>query len=138
MQTTSIWVYGGQRQASNGQLRHLWLTQGGEELLYKKAGKGCTPGFKYSVGVELKPGGDRSVDLSTIQWTGDQADNAGELQALDREAKVQQEQQRAHDKLRKEGKEFGDLTLAELRALSRSRLPHQRAGLVAAVVQYLG
>ena len=131
---TEQWCYAGARVDHKHKEFHVWKDELGEEKLFtKNIVRGGVIGALYSVEVERREDGGVTVHGIPRFASSELDPQAPKWQALHKEAKAQIEMHRAT----KKANPLDELTLAQVREIMRSRLPHQRAGLLAAVIMHI-
>lgn len=131
------WTYAGLRFQRRGvKPLHAWMTPNEEGEQLWSAGADVIGG---SYLVETTNGGQRAR-IKGARYVG-----TAEVDELTvarwrlehRTARTVVEAERAEKRQAKENGDVGDLTLRELRAQMHKSLPHQRAGILASVLEYL-
>lgn len=128
------WTYAGQRVGADGKLYDVWHDAAGVSHHYSKRG-GFAVGSVYRVWASEDGSRAQFKDAPWVRRSDDE--RRSEWDAEHRAAQTEIEARRAEKRVKQE-RPIGGLTLEEVRNLMRARLPHQRAGLLAAVIEYVG
>jgi hypothetical protein len=141
------WHYMGRRCDRAGKLTDHWQTAAAhdpinpsetEKVFAHDRRQRYVVGSAYALPVQRDDDGV-TARFGRAEQTGevelDETVNAWRL--LDRAAMAQQEQFRALQRAIKEAGDIGAMTLEQVREAYWRLLPHQRAGVIAAVIEYL-
>lgn len=134
---TEEWTYVG-RVLGFKKMQYRFIRPGEGDVFYSAAPTGPVVGGVYS--VEVKPASEgltaRVQGASYIRMSDSESLTTWRMD--DKTAQVEQERRRAAKRMAAENSDIGALTLAEVAAIIGRQLPHQRAGTLAVVLQYVG
>lgn len=132
-----LWTYLGRRELGKGGLGNLWLDEAGEKLLYGPKLKAHVVGARYEVQVARDLESVRAGSPVFKEQPDD--DRVPHWEAEDRAAYTADELRRMEQRARREAPDrFGQLTLAELKALYLKQPAARSAALLAQTIRYLG
>lgn len=138
MAETGEWVeinliYAGRRVAAGNKLKYLFHEDAGDRAVFDKAMSQPVVGGIYKV----ERNGD-SFRIRSGRYDGMSEDSRiQEWRLEDRAANLEIERHRAVRRALKEGNDFGDLTLKQVRGMMVGGLAHHHYGMLAQVIAYL-
>lgn len=132
---TDEWHYTGRRLSTKSKALHRWVDQDGETYLFSKAPTMAVIGGVYAVEHQ---GDSARIQAAKYLRTDTDHPDLDEWRLADRAASAELERIREVKRASQSNSDIGAMTLSEVRALMATRLAHQRAGTLAAVLHYLG
>lgn len=140
--TVERWTYIGRRWDSNKhKTYHGFRDEEGLDRFFDKAPTPPIIGGAYEVECQHLPGGGLTARIQAANALGIPADSDESVrrgyQVADRTAVTQQEHWRSIQRMAKDSKDIGGLTLRELREILAKHPTSQRWGVLAHVMEYL-
>jgi hypothetical protein len=137
--TLEQWIYVGRRELRDATLGDTYLTPDGENPSFANMRKSRAIGATYEIQAIRRADGLSIRGETRFVKVAEPGDpRLGEWEALDRAAYTAHELRKAEQRAKRESPEhFGELTLAQLRALFVKQPAPHAAALLAQVLRYL-